>query len=678
MKISYNWLKEYIDIKNSARQAAEWLTMAGLEVTSLEEKQKDSILEIEVTTNRPDWLSVIGVARELSAVTGKHLKLPKVPKLTAGPGRDRQVKVEIEDRILCPRYTGRILDGVNIGASPDWIKERLEAIGVRSINNIVDITNFCLFELGQPLHAFDYDKLTGQAIVVRKARKGERIVTIDGVQRELDNGMLIIADEKRPVAIAGIMGGLETEVSPSTKTILLESAYFDPISVRRTQRKLGLTTDSSYRFERGVDLEGVSFASNRAASLIIEFCRARAGVLKDVGVKVSKQGLVKLSLDKVNRTLNLTMTPIAAKRILESLGLKVSGAGEEFRVGIPPFRRDLKREEDLIEEIARIYGYDKIPVTIPRMVGHSERIGFQRRIEKLAGELLVQEGLDEIITYSLISKEELGRIAPDEEGIIPIKNPLSSQQEAMRTSLIPGALNAAMFNINRKIEDFGIFELSKIYSRSQDKKYQEKSSLCILMSGRTKKNWRQKSNVDFFEIKGVIETLFEKLGIANYEFSSGAAGIFYPLNCARILVNKNEVGVIGEVKKEVLNNFDIKKEIFLCELRFEELLKFVTTEKRFNALTKFLPVKRDISLVIERDISVKELMGTIKETGGPLLKGAELLDEYFGGQIPTGKRGLTFSIEYLAGDRQLTEDQIEKAHNLIKEAIVNKFGALIR
>lgn len=679
MKISYNWLREYVDVKNSAIAVAQWLTMAGLEVTSLEEKPKDAVLEIEVTTNRPDWLSIIGVAREVSAITGKRLRLPKVPNILPVATRDRQIKVEIDDKPLCPRYTARVVDGVRVEPSPQWLKEHLETIGVRPINNVVDVTNFCLFELGQPMHAFDYDKLIGQTIIVRRAKKGEELITIDNTKRVLDGDMLIIADEKRPIAIAGVMGGLETEVNEGTKTILLESAYFDPISVRKTQRRLGLSTDSSYRFERGVDFEGVLFASNRAARLVAQVCNGKIGVLKEAGAKVTKTNSIKLSIDKVNRILNLELTPILVKKILMSLDLGVIGAQEELRVAVPSFRNDLRREEDLVEDIARIYGYGKIPITIPKMVGHSERKTFQRKIEEMARDLLIQEGIDEVITYSLIDKKGLGNIHFQDDGkVISIANPLSSQQEIMRPSLIPGILDVARFNINRKLEDVRIFELSKVYFRANDKGYQEELGLCILLSGTRKMGWRQKWDVDFFELKGVVENLFERLGIKNYRFGNVTADIFYPGRAAEILIDEVGVGSLGQIKNEILDNFDIKKEIFLCEIKFWELVNLVSIEKKAAPLAKFLPTKRDVSLIVEKNIYIKDLIETIRDKGGATLKDVEICDEYFGEQIPAGKRGLTFSIEYLSSDRQLTEEEIEKVHSRIRDALKNKFGAILR
>lgn len=679
MKISYNWLLEYVDVKNSAKQAAQWLTMAGLEVTSLEEKGKDAILEIEVTTNRPDWLSVIGVARELSTITGKRLRAPKVSSALFVAARDKQIALEIHDKLLCPRYTARIIDAVKMGPSTAWIKGHLEAIGVRPINNVVDITNFCLFELGQPLHAFDYDKLIGQKIIVRRAKKGERIVTIDKVQRELDSDMLVIADEKRPVAIAGVMGGLDTEVNEGTRAVLLESACFDPASVRKTQRRLGLSTDSSYRFERGVDPEGILFASNRAANLIAEHCDGKIGILKDAGQKAAKTNAIKLSVDHTNEILNLTLSPVLVKRTLESLGMKVSGAQEQLRVEIPSFRRDLKREQDLIEEVARIYGYEKIPMTIPRMVGHPQRKAFSRKIQELARDVLAGEGLDEVITYSMISRADLDTAPLLKEGeAISISNPLSSEQEMMRPSLLCGVLGVARFNINRKIEDIGIFELSNVYSRPAGNEGKERANICILMSGGVKRNWRQDISADFFEIKGVVETLLEGLGIEDPEFRAGGAGIFYPERSAIISVKGKDLGVIGELKKELLGRFDIKKEAYFCEVEFEKLLEFVNVEKRFCAPPKFIPAKRDISLVVKKDIPANDLISAIREAGGELLKKIALSDEYFGQQIPTGKRGLTFSLEYLSRTAQLTEEEIETAHSRIKSALTDRFGANLR
>lgn len=679
MKISYNWLREYVDVKNSAKQAAAWLTMAGLEVTSIEEKGKDSVLEIEITTNRPDWLSVIGVARELSAVTGKHIKMPKVPAILTALERDKQITVELEDKVLCPRYTARIVNGAKVSSSPQWLKDRLDSIGIRPINNVVDITNFCLFELGQPMHAFDYDKLIGKKIVVRKAKKGEEIVTIDGVKRTLDNEMLVIADEKRPVAVAGVMGGRDTEVTEATKTILLESAYFDPISIRKTQRKLVLSTDSSYRFERGVDLGMVLFASNRAAKLIAENCGGKIGILKDAGTKAVKTNSIRLSVDKVNRTLNLSLSPVAVKKILVSLGLSVAGVQSELKVDAPSFRSDLKRQEDLIEEIARVYGYDKIPTTIPRMVGHSDRKAHQRKIEELARDCLIGQGLDEIVTYSLMDKKDLANARfQDADKIVAIANPLSSQQEVMRPILAPGLLNTARFNINRKLEDIKIFELSKVYLKAGEKEYREEARLGILVSGRAGNTWRQKTEADFFYLKGALEALFESLGVKNYKYIPQAHDILSGSRSAKITAGDSGIGFIGEVRREVLNNFDIKKSVFLCEIKFEELLKSVSVDRKMAPLAKFLPTKRDISVVVDKSVCISDLLGAIRAAGGEILRAAEVSDEYFGNQIPSGKRGLTFSMEYLSEAKQLTDEEIEHAHNSIKAALVEKCAAAIR
>ncbi|MFH1847947.1 MAG: phenylalanine--tRNA ligase subunit beta [Candidatus Omnitrophota bacterium] len=699
MKISYNWLKDYVDVNNSARQVAEWLTMAGLEVTSLEEKDRDSVMDIEVTTNRPDWLSFIGVAREVSAITGKKLKLPTASM--RGPAissKGRKPSVEIKDKQLCPRYTARIIEGVKIAPSPKWLSDKLESIGVRPVNNVVDITNFCLFELGQPLHAFDLDKLNDGAIVVRKARKGEKMTAIDGTEIELDGAMLIIADSKVPVAIAGIMGGLATEVSDNTRTILLESAYFDPVSVRGTSRKTGLSSDSSYRFERRVDLEGILRASNRAAAMITKICGGQIGELKDVGTKIARAHPVKISVSKANQILSSDLSAVSVKKILTNLGLKVGPVSDILKVDPPSFRADLKREEDLIEEIARVHGYNAIPTTIPKIVGHPVRKCRERQIEETAKNILVSLGLDEIITYSLIAKKSVEKIYSKND-TVALKNPLSAQQEIMRPTLIPGALEAARFNINRKSEDIQIFELSKTYQSSlradpqsslradnlRSKRapseaisFLETRKLCILCCGAAG-DWRSKARADFLHLKGLIEALFERLGVCDYGFAPEKQdNVLYPETSASILVRGKEIGTAGAMRDEILADFDIKKEIFICELNFDEIISAANLTKYFKTPSKFLPVRRDISFILDEAVTIQSITDAIKGTNAELIKDVTIFDEYRGRQIPDGKKSLSFSVEYLSFDRQFTAQEIEQAHGRVKEALEKKFNASLR
>lgn len=678
MKLSYNWLKEYVDVKNSAKQVASWLTMAGLEVTSMEQKGKDWVFEIEVTTNRPDWLSIIGVARELSAITGKRLKPPlSIARKTLLPRqKGERPEVVIRDRHLCARYTARIIEGVKVGPSPKWLVDRLASVGLRSINNVVDITNFCLYELGQPLHAFDFETIKDSTIVVRRAKKGERIVTIDGIERKLSENILVIADSKAPVAIAGIMGGKYTEVTDSTRTILLESAYFDPVSVRKGARELGLTTESSYRFERRVDIEAVLYASNRAASLVVELCGGKIGELRDIGVKVGPRRIIKLSIERLRRVLDIEISPVVVKRILLSLGLNVGPAGDVLRVEVPSFRQDIAKEEDLFEEVARIYGYEKIPLRMPALLGHIKRRTHKMDVELATRNFLVGLGMDEIVTYSLISKDRISKIYPYED-VVGLKNPLSSQQEILRPTLIPGMLSVASYNLNRKIEDMQLFEFSKIYKKEGDKGYKEISGLSLLICGCIK-GWRGKRQLDFFYLKGILESLFEKLGVLDIEYRSANLSIFVSGAQLELLKDDRRLGVMGLISSEIASMWEIKKEIIIAELDFDILFRYASLERSFTGIPKFLPLHRDISMVVDKSISSSELLKCVKGADQKLINSVELIDVYYGEQIPAGKKSLTVSVEYSCPSRQLTVQEIEPVHNRIKDILITNFGAIIR
>ncbi|MGE4357715.1 MAG: phenylalanine--tRNA ligase subunit beta, partial [Candidatus Omnitrophota bacterium] len=441
MKVTYNWLKDFVEIKISPPLLAEKLTMAGLEVVSLEKFDDDWVFEIEITTNRPDWLSVLGIAREISAITGKRFKYPRLKStvsyqsVTALP-----LKIRIEDKKGCLRYIGRIIDNVEIKPSPSWLQKRLIAVGLRPINNVVDITNYYLIETGQPMHAFDYDKIEGKTIIVRRAKEGEEIVTIDGERRKLDSSILVIADEIKPIAIAGIMGGKDSEVSDSTKTILLESAYFEPITIRRASQKLGLVTESSYRFERKVDLGTVYQAPLFALELIRKFAsshkkRIISGKMIDLGLKEKEDKVICLNIRRVSDFLGKEITSEEIEDILEKLGFYVRKKKLFWEVQIPSFRRDIEIEEDLIEEIARIYGYDKFPLTLPR----SEKIpqfvidNSLQEMKKKIYETLLGMGFTEVITYSLVGKVLLGRTNLNyTEEWLRVSNYLSKEQEFLR------------------------------------------------------------------------------------------------------------------------------------------------------------------------------------------------------------------------------------------------------
>jgi len=676
MRFTYSWLKEYIDVKLKPKELAEKLTMAGLEIEAVSQADGEWVFEAEVTTNRPDWLNIIGIAREVAAITDEKMAATKAGQhSSASAGRAAQPKsaanciIQVLDKQSCPRYTGRIITGVKVAPSPEWLIKRLKSIGVRSVNNIVDITNFVLFETGQPLHAFDFDKLSGGRIIVRRAKGNEQIVTIDGVTRKLDLSMLVIADENAPVAIAGIMGGKGTEVTESTKTILLESAYFDPAITRKVSRCLGLGSDSSYRFERGVDLAGVKTASDRASALIAAIAGGLTGKIIDIGKKSITQANVLVNFQKVNDVLGTNVPTKEISRILKALGLKsgkTSKAGAVFT--IPSWRRDLKKEEDLIEEIIRIYGYDKICTD-------SVFIPMQPDLARIISDTLVSFGLNEAITYSLVDKvlDDIFQPAPL-VAAIKIKNPLSSDFAVLRRNIIAGILNAAKWNLNRNINDIKLFEIGPVY-HSEKLDRQEENHIVICLSGTRRDNWQDGVNpVDFYYLKGITDSLFKKLGVSNYDIKPGQSGIFQAEQSAEIMIKGEPAGFLGKVEKGLLKKIDIDKDCFVCQINMDILVKHVELKKRFTALPKFPVVYRDISTLAKIETPLGDIVNMIKETAGDIIKEIKLFDVYKGEQIPKGHRSLIFRLTYQSFDKTLTDKEVEIIHSGIISALKEQLG----
>jgi phenylalanyl-tRNA synthetase, beta subunit, non-spirochete bacterial len=690
MRLSYNWLKDYVDVKLSPEKLAECLTMAGLCVDSIHKKNDDSVLEIEITSNRPDWLSYIGVAREVAALTGKKLKLPalanKEKRIKKNETQDTRYKirdtisVEVKEKQLCPRYTARVINNVKVGESPAWLKERLEAVGLRSVNNIVDITNFCLFETGEPMHAFDLDKLGSRSVIVRKASKGEKIKSIDGLERTLDGDMLVIADDTYPVAIAGVMGGQYTEVSAQTKNILLEAAYFDPISVRRTSRRLALSTDSSYRFERKVDIDNIVRASDRAVQLILELAGGEAAEFVDTGKAAPAPKKVSLRLERLEKILGIEISRSKVTSILTSLGVKARLASKNILELTPPgFRYDLQNEIDMIEEVARIYGYENIPETIPPVLEAGSRLPQESVIDKKIRGTLVNLGLSEIITYSLLSKKAVDMTGSSCSDIVSVKNPLSNEQEVMRPTLLVGMLNSMRWNINRKLKDIKFFELGRAYFKETENSFAEKKYLAIAVTGQLYDGWiGHPRDVTLFDLKGIVERLFIQMGVKAFSVKETQHSAFSPAACASIEVDGVPVGIMGQLDPKVLHNFDIKESVYAAEIDCGKLTKHISLGKKFKESPKFPSVIRDISIVADKNISNAGITSLIRGTAGDILKGAELVDRYGGGQIPEGKIGLTYRLEYQDPGRTLEDPDVQAVHSRVISALESDLGAKLR
>ncbi len=680
MKLSYAWLKKYIDLKSSPARVAELLTMSGSEVEEVKKVGSDSVMSMEITSNRPDCLNIIGLAREVAAVTAAKLRLPdmKAPRNT---GKGPEIKCAIKNKKLCPRYTARVITDTHITATAGEMTEKILALGMRAVNGVVDVTNFCLMETGQPMHAFDLDKIKGNRIIVREAVKGEKITTIDGTQRELAPGMLVIADDARPIAIAGIMGGVDTEVTGATKNILLESAYFDPASIRRTARLLGLSSESGYRFERGVDKDMVKPASDRAARLIGDETGGRICAFYDTGKLSAKKTSVKLDVEKAAEILGVPLRKDKVKSLFRRLGMTVTIAKSgSMSVSVPSFREDITQEVDLVEEIARVQGYDSMPMTMANFIPETGRKTHDRRVAEKLKDMLCGLGLSEIMTYSLISRPDAERFPDTTVGVpIGLKNPLSEEHAVLTPHLLDGMLRTIAWNLNRKNTDLALFEIGKIYMREgEGKKISEIPALCVGMTGVLRRDWREgKKQADLYDLKGAVEMFLKRLKIPVTFHEAALSGME---TCAgvKLFEQTEDAGFLGTAGADMLNAYDIGQPVFVCQLRLDKIMKKAVLLSRYRAVPRFPSSSRDISVLCEADLPAGKIREVIRSVGEDIIQEIELVDVYKGKQVPSGKKSLSFSITYGLGMRTLTDKEIESVHTRIKTALTEKFNVAFR
>lgn len=681
MKLSYNWVKEYIDLSLSAEELAEGLTMAGSEVDCIEEVGGDKVLEFEITTNRPDCLNVIGLAREASAVFDKDIKLPETnlseDKVDA---KGRTVKCDIKNKELCPRYTARVISGVKVSPASRKIASHITSVGMRAVNNIVDVTNYCLMESGQPMHAFDLDKIDGDKIIIREAKKGEKIVTIDDEERELDAGMLVIADKSGPIAVAGVMGGKSTEVTGSTENILLESAYFDPVSVRRTARKLGLSSDSSYRFERGVDKANITIASDRAAALIIEEAGGSASPMVDEGKLAAEKTEIDLDITWAGKVLGVELEEAQVKKILTRLGCEISSAsGAIMKVKAPTFREDLKADIDLVEEIGRIYGYDNIPMTISRFVPSAERKSKERLVLEKIKDLLASSGLNEIMTYSLINEEAADRFNNISGEKVVLSNYISAEHNCLTPHLMDGMLKSISYNLNRQNLDLGFFEIGKLYRRAKKGKgFEEAPALCIGLSGAFRRNWQEGERpASLFDLRGIVETALERIGVEVKVKPLEVKGYDNAVNVSIKGVSE-PVGLGASVGKKILKAYDITSPVLICQIDLTKVLDEASLGRHYHSIPKFPFSSRDVSILCDQNVVAGELQEGITSSGEELIRSIELVDAYRGERIPEDKVSYTYTIQYGLATRTLKDEEIEAVHERIKKNLSETFKVSFR
>ncbi|MER3502068.1 MAG: phenylalanine--tRNA ligase subunit beta [Candidatus Fervidibacterota bacterium] len=688
MRVSLSWLKEFMPVELSADEIAHTLEMAGLGIEAVEEWDGDVIFDLEITPNRGDWLSVYGVARELSAMLNLPLKpLSITVSETETPITDL-TKVRMDAPDLCPRYSARLVLDVTVGESPDWLKRRLKACGIRPINNIVDITNYVLLELGQPLHAFDFDTLRGRQIIVRRARDGEVLYTLDEVRRELDSSMLVIADAERPVALAGIVGGLETAISPLTKNVLIESAHFTPSGIRRTARKLGIRTESSYRFERWVDPSGTVRAADRAAQLMAELAGGKVcqGVIDVYPLRIAP-AQVSVRTERVRRLLGIDLSIEEVMALLRRLQMEVTVDGDTVHCLVPTFRNDIRFEADLIEEIARLYGYDRIPMTLPKGVflraGESER----RKLENAVRQFLARLGLREVVTLSLThpnAEARWGINAGANERRLKLRNPLTQDHTIVRTTLLPSLLSVIAHNFRNGVRDLWIFELGKVYRRGTigDMSSTEPRRLGIVLTGSCYPvRWNlppETGQADFFALKGIVERLLTWLGITQVAFGHGEHPTFHPFRTAVVTVGGEAAGVLGEVHPRWLKEHDLPQPVYAAELDFEKLAAHAKLLRTFQPLPSYPATQRDIAVVVPEDFEVAKVLELVKRVGGEWVEQVTVFDEYRGAPVPHGFRSVGVTLTLRAKDRTLSSEEADKLVQRIKDAIRTELGLTTR
>ncbi len=650
---------------------------------------KDFQIEIGLTPNRPDCLSIVGVAREVAALSGKELKLP-VPKISeADISIDNRAAVSIENSEGCPRYAARMIENIKIGPSPDWMVRRLEAVGMRSINNVVDVTNYVMMELGHPLHAFDYTFLHNHQIVVKSAQQGEKFTTLDNQGHSLTSEDLMICDGEKAVAIAGVMGGLASEVKETTQTVLLEAAYFKPTSIRRTSKRYGLHTESSHRFERGADIDMIPTALDRAASLIAKLSGGQvlAGSIDCYPRKLDNVS-IEFSVNKAKALLDIPLERDEMKVLLESIGLGVL-AGQDLdtlQVKVPSFRPDIEREVDLIEEIARLYGYDKIPVTMPTGTVDAKLPPLRQLMQKTLRQAIVASGFSEAMNYSFVASDSLDKIKikSDDSRLFQVKilNPLSEDQSVMRTSLVPSLLETVSRNLNYRSTDLSLFELRPTFlSQVDSTQCIEELSLTAVMSGqREPEGWSQSPvAVDFYDLKGVVEEILAKVNILNISFQPDASQPYmHPGKSCQLIYDKQLLGCLGEVHPEVLSNFDIDQTVYLFELNVENIIKLSGNHAQFEALSRFPDVKRDTALLLDESISAAQVMHIVNKSKVKFFESATFFDLYTGKGVPSGKKSLAIRVCYRDLDKTLTEAEVSKSHDKLIRSLCHQLEAEIR
>ena len=643
----------------------------------------ETVVEFEITSNRVDCFSIIGLAREAAAIFDKKLQHPKINIKEASEKTNDNISVEVLNNDYCKRYTSRVIKNVKVGESPKWLKDRLKGVGLRPINNIVDITNFVMMEMGQPMHAFDLSKIAGSKLIVRNANEGEKIITLDDVERKLSNDMLVIADTEKALAIAGIMGGVDSGISNETTDVVLECANFDNAKVRLASKKLGLRSDSSSLFEKGLNIDNLILALNRAASLISEIAGGEVleGIIDSNKKEVSLK-ILTLDSKRINKLLGTDIPEKEMFNILRKLEFIVNE--EEKTILVPSFRSDIENTADIAEEVARIYGYNNIKSTLLENV--TPTAGGKTKLQKVEDkikEVLISNGLNEILTYTFTSPKVFEKLENNSllNNAWYINNPLGEDYSVMRTTPVPEMLTALALNHSKRNEKAHLFEISKVFIKTEEKKEPVEMEMI---------NIGMYNNVDFYDLKGIVEEIFNELKIRDYEFLPCSddetmdyllatnKSMFHPGRCADVLVNGKVIGRIGEVHPIVAKNFKCPERTYIGVLSKKALGDVAKDREEYKKLPKFPAISRDISFVLPADVMIKQVEDILKQRGGKMLESFKLFDVYTGKQVGEGLKSVAYSLSFRASDRTLTDEEVAKTMKKIIDGLERNLNANLR
>jgi phenylalanyl-tRNA synthetase beta chain len=680
MFISYGWLKELTETRLSPDELRERLTMVGLAIDAVEQHGGDAVLDVEVPSNRPDCLSHVGIAREVAVIENGRMQLPAGEQIKTEGRAESLTSVEIADPDLCPRYAARLVRGVKIGPSPDWLAKRLETIGQRPINNVADITNYVLHELGQPLHAFDFEKLGEHRIIVRRAAAGEKLKTLDGVERTLTADMLVIADAEKAVALAGIMGGEDSEISSATKDVLIESAYFNPQSVRQTARQLGMDTEASRRFERGADCDGVLKAQQRCVELI---CEIAGGLATDDAIDVYPHPLpervVGLRPERMPALTSLIVEPTEIVRILTGLGFEPKG---EFSFKVPSWRIDVELEEDLVEEVARHSDFRKIGEELPpsNVSGEYQPGEMKQRSLRRA---LNAFGFDEAINFSFIQQESRFELIPSlaghENDQPQLANPIIEDAAWMRGTLLPGLLDSVRHNFNHGIRDVRLFEIGRIFSISTAGELpQENLALGLVATGGALEEDRPQAEreLDFFDLKGALEAGVDWMNLSPLTFTPASVRHLRVGQSAQIKSGDGTaIGTIGRLAENIAAAYKFRQPVYVLELDLGALLNGPVKTIQYSPLPRYPSVMRDISLLVNRNVALDEIFAAVRKQEVADCRSVRLVGTFEGANIQSSKRSVTLRLEYRSDERTLRDEEVEEYHSRLTSRLLETFGA---